>query len=163
MAEATTTSVYQYYDSKGRILYVGVTARGIRRAHEHAESKDWWPHATGCSIEHYNTRGLALDRERQLIERHKPPFNTVHNDSKSKMRKAWESSSPEPKTFQRLPGPRVKTKDALKRACAEWYALPKSERLKQPCVNCGVNPSGPRFPQCATCHPSREGLPRVSH
>lgn len=80
MSDATRpTSVYQYYDSVGRILYVGVTARGIRRAHEHAETKEWWPLCTGCAIEHYPTREAALTREEQLIKRYLPPFNTVHN------------------------------------------------------------------------------------
>lgn len=76
-------SVYQYFDARGRLLYVGVTARNVRRAQEHAETKDWWPQATGCTLEHFDTRELALARERELIERHAPPYNTVHNASKA--------------------------------------------------------------------------------
>ena len=75
----TPTSVYSYFDKNGRLLYVGVTSRGFERAHEHSATKSWWWLSAGCSLEHYPTRSAALDRERELIERHNPPFNKQHN------------------------------------------------------------------------------------
>ena len=61
-----TTCVYQYYDADGSLLYVGITGRGIKRSHEHARSKDWWPLTTGCHIEHFESRDAALAREAYL-------------------------------------------------------------------------------------------------
>lgn len=72
----TACSVYQYFNASGALLYVGITNRGVRRSHEHARTKDWWPETTGCAIEHYETRDEALERESYLIATYKPPHNT---------------------------------------------------------------------------------------
>jgi len=70
------TSVYQYFQAQGKLLYVGVTGRGLKRSHEHAKSKVWWPLVCGCVVEHYETRKDALARESYLIAAEKPPYNT---------------------------------------------------------------------------------------
>ena len=145
MADPTVTSVYQYYDRIGRILYVGVTARGVKRAQEHAETKSWWPRCTGCAIEHYETRDEALAREEELIKRYKPPFNTVHNDRKQEAMEA----------FLRNPvHRRIATEVSLTKRRREWYLLSEEEKKIAPCVRCGDRP-GVRGPECVVCKPSR--------
>lgn len=37
------TSVYQYFDRWGTLIYVGVTSRQTTRQGEHVKSKDWGP------------------------------------------------------------------------------------------------------------------------
>lgn len=87
------TTVYQYFDDRGRLLYVGVTARNVRRAQEHAETKAWWPSAVGCTLEHFDTREAALKREREIIQGYLPPYNTVHNAFKAEAQHLHEVST----------------------------------------------------------------------
>lgn len=74
--ESDPTCVYIYYDASGKVLYVGITSRGVTRSHEHARSKRWWDQTAGCHIEHFATRTEALARESFLIAAYKPPYNT---------------------------------------------------------------------------------------
>ena len=137
------TTVYQYFDKMGRLLYVGVTDRGPERSHEHAATKTWWWHAAGCTIEHLPTREAALAREADLIRRLRPPFNLQHN--------------PTPGGYQvRTTGPAVVLSDAtLAARRTDWYVLDEVGRASAMCVFCGVNPS-PRRPTCPTCWAERQ-------
>lgn len=83
------TSVYRYYDVNDVLLYVGVTGRGLSRNSEHNRSKDWWPYVTRQTVDHFPSRGLALDRERSLIIKWTPPFNRQHNPQHKVMRAAY--------------------------------------------------------------------------
>jgi hypothetical protein len=87
---STPTSVYRYYDDLGRLLYVGVTARGHSRATEHARSKPWWPLVARAEIEHFSTRDRALDEERYLIGYHQPPYNTQGRAASIPRPHRWE-------------------------------------------------------------------------
>jgi excinuclease UvrABC nuclease subunit len=157
------TSVYQYHDGGGRILYVGVTARGIRRAHEHAEAKEWWPLCTGSTIEHYQTRDLALAREEQLIRRYKPPYNTVHNDRKADALDEYRRvgvAAPVNDCVRPLGPVTNKLTDAeLKERRKRWYDLSPGERASTPCVSGGER-RGQRGPECLVCRPSRSQTAR---
>jgi predicted GIY-YIG superfamily endonuclease len=37
------TSVYQYRDENGLLIYVGITSRGTTRQAEHSAKAEWWP------------------------------------------------------------------------------------------------------------------------
>ena len=81
---AGATSVYRYYDKSGLLLYVGITARGTSRQREHNGDKAWWPFVATQEVEHFESRGQAMAREKRLIHQYRPPFNTQHNpDSES--------------------------------------------------------------------------------
>lgn len=73
------TSVYLYYDEHDFLVYVGITSRGMKRQREHNDTKTWWKYVARQEVEHHPSRPAAEDRERYLIQRHRPPFNTVHN------------------------------------------------------------------------------------
>lgn len=75
----TPTSVYLYRDSRGLLLYVGITKQGPGRQDQHAASSRWWHYVASSEIEHHPTREAALERERQLIIEFCPPFNRQHN------------------------------------------------------------------------------------
>lgn len=160
MSDDTPTSVYQYYDVGGRVLYVGITARGIRRAHEHAETKEWWPYCTGCAIEHFATRELALSREEELIKLYSPPFNTVHNSNKAAARALYEERRQLPAIRQRTRSPGGVVDEELKERRRQWYLLPAHEKRIAPCVRCGERP-GVRGPECPVCKPlnTQSGTP----
>lgn len=80
------TSVYRYYDRNGLLLYVGITSRGIKRNREHNDTKEWWPYVHRQSVTHFPTREDALAREKSLIVKFHPPFNTQHNPDHDEMR-----------------------------------------------------------------------------
>lgn len=82
------TSVYRYYDKSGLLLYVGITSRGSKRNHEH-NSKQWWEYVVRQEVEHHPSRPAAEARERDLIRKFRPPFNTVHNPDAAKSREAY--------------------------------------------------------------------------
>lgn len=155
MPESTLTTVYQYYDRTGHVLYVGVTSRETKRQQEHAETKIWWPLATGCGLEHFATRDEALARERQLIERYCPPYNTVHNKHKQAALASAEAraqASQSAKTPGRL--------SALRARRDAWYQLSPQDRLTATCVRCNSRPSGTRGPECHVCRPTRSRVSR---
>lgn len=73
------STVYRYFDVDDLLIYVGVTDRGVKRLHEHADSKPWWHLAVRCTMEHFPDRDAALAHEKELIETLRPPFNEQHN------------------------------------------------------------------------------------
>ena len=86
----TPTSVYQYFDGRGILLYAGMTDRGPRRGHEHADTKVWWKYVTYQTVAHYPTRTLARAEEKRLIRAYAPPFNTQDNPRWREARAAYE-------------------------------------------------------------------------
>lgn len=85
------TSVYRYYDQHDVLIYAGTTSRGIARNTEHDKSKPWWPHVVRQEVDHLPDRDAALACERELIERHTPPFNVQHNRFHREMLAAYQA------------------------------------------------------------------------
>lgn len=85
----TPTSVYLYYDEVGILIYVGVTRTGILRNRQHNDDKEWWPFVSAQKIEHCQSAEIALDREKALIQKYRPPFNKQHNPDHAPMRAAY--------------------------------------------------------------------------
>lgn len=144
MTEEPTT-VYQYFAGNGALIYVGITNRGTRRLHEHADSKPWWHLATGCTLEHYANRDEALERESYLIRTHRPPYNQQHNPDRGK---------PVAERSGRLNLARNQLKGTLKERRTAWYAAEKWERQTLACVRCGLRP-GITGPECLTCRQAK--------
>jgi predicted GIY-YIG superfamily endonuclease len=146
------TTVYQYFDHAGHILYVGVTARGQRRLREHADTKVWWPLATGCTLEHFTTREAALEREAELIRAYSPPYNTVHNKRKVEARARYDKVA----TRQRIQvqGRPAPTRSLMRDARTNWYSLSAEKKRVAPCIRCGLRP-GLTGPECVACRPRR--------
>lgn len=147
------TTVYQYFAANGALIYVGITNRGTRRLHEHAESKPWWHLATGCTLEHFTSRDEALRREAELISRYRPPYNTQHNPERNRplAERAQERLRVAPRHLDQRP--RV-----VKQRRAAWYELPRERRLVEPCVICGERP-GVTAPTCLPCTQKNFGAP----
>lgn len=83
-------SVYLYYDKRGLLIYVGITSRGVQRQRQHNADKEWWKYVTRQEVAHFQTRKAALLRERELIQKHRPPFNRQHNPTYKYSRRAYE-------------------------------------------------------------------------
>lgn len=84
-----STSVYRYYDANGILVYVGITHRGILRNAEHDKNAAWWPYVVRQEVDHLSSRKEALAREKALIVKYRPPFNTQHNMDARALREAY--------------------------------------------------------------------------
>lgn len=146
------TSVYLYYGVSGYPVYVGVTDRGTRRMHEHADDKPWWPLVIGCSIDHYAKRADALARETYLIKSYRPAFNFQHNPDRglsAEEKVARCGGLPQLKVIpEPLTVPQVR--HSIKERRRFFYTLTPEQRRVYPCVTCGTRPGNGR-PQCTPC------------
>jgi len=73
-----TTELYRHYDSWGRLLYVGVSLSSLGRLADHRTTCSWFKLIKMIAVDLYPTRALALQAERDAIEKEKPYFNRVH-------------------------------------------------------------------------------------
>ena len=69
------TTLYRYFDAEGRLLYVGITTAGIRRARGHVDHSAWWLRAASATFEHFSNLEAALAAEDAAIKAEKPLFN----------------------------------------------------------------------------------------
>lgn len=69
--------VYKAYNDEDELLYVGYTGVGRARIIAH-NSAAWGPDVARFEIEHLPLRGLALERERELIKSDRPLANVIH-------------------------------------------------------------------------------------
>lgn len=74
--------VYLAYGMDNACLYVGISGHGPARMSQHRRDSDWSRLVARIEIEHHRTRKAALERERKLIRKLKPPYNTVHMPKK---------------------------------------------------------------------------------
>ncbi len=83
------TSLYRYYDTKGVLIYVGITRRGATRNAEHNQSQPWWKYVARQDVQHFPDRATALTAEKSVIRSHRPPFNKQHNPDKGELATAY--------------------------------------------------------------------------
>ena len=72
----TTAQLYRHFDRDGVLLYVGIAYDFLRRRHK---SSRWFYRIDMITIEHYETRALALQAETAAIISEKPLFNLHSN------------------------------------------------------------------------------------
>ena len=84
-----SNSVYRYFDAHGVMVYVGITHHGLVRNRQHNAEKAWWVFVHRQEVEHYDSREAAHAREIELIQRHRPPFNVMHNHQHTEVREAY--------------------------------------------------------------------------
>lgn len=72
------TSLYRFYDSNGRLLYVGITVRLPLRLRQHNDTKPWWTDVSDVTVEHFASRPEAARAEQEAIRLELPLFNIQH-------------------------------------------------------------------------------------
>jgi predicted GIY-YIG superfamily endonuclease len=75
LGDETPTALYRLYNSKGKLLYVGITGNIKTRFATHAESKPWWPEVSRRTVEWHLTRDSAAEAEVKAIKRERPLYN----------------------------------------------------------------------------------------
>lgn len=71
--------LYRYFDSSGRLLYVGISNSAFARSHQHRRKASWWDLASSMVIEHHPDRERALIAEAHAIVKERPIYNVALN------------------------------------------------------------------------------------
>lgn len=74
------TTLYRFFDSDSRLLYVGITCRGPERWADHASEKGWWTDVARVTADHFPNRAAAAAAEVVAIRLESPSFNWMHSD-----------------------------------------------------------------------------------
>lgn len=74
----TPCDLYRFFNRKGDLLYVGISANAAKRMAEHRKDKPWWHEVKRVDIERYPSRHEAADAERLAIRTEHPKYNIVH-------------------------------------------------------------------------------------
>lgn len=69
------TALYRAFDSRGELLYVGISGQPLGRWRLHATTSQWWPTARRLTYEVFPGEIEALDHERHAIKSEKPRYN----------------------------------------------------------------------------------------
>lgn len=69
------TTCYRYFDSEGRLLYIGVTKSLLDRQEHHQKNQPWWAEVATATFTHFATRQDALDYETKMIGIEFPKYN----------------------------------------------------------------------------------------
>lgn len=71
------TDLYRFWDTRDRLLYVGISYRIENRLSEHRRTKPW-EEVAKVTIEHYPDRTTAEAAERHAIQTEHPKWNIAH-------------------------------------------------------------------------------------
>lgn len=69
------TSLYRHFNKDGELLYVGISNNHINRLNQHKSASSWFEDISRVEIEHFETRGEALNAETKAIQEEKPKHN----------------------------------------------------------------------------------------
>lgn len=73
------SALYRCFDSKGGLIYVGISMNMPSRMIQHVNSSQWMVMVTRVEIEWHNSRKAAEAAEKTAIKNERPYFNVVHN------------------------------------------------------------------------------------
>lgn len=69
------TTCYRYFDSEGRLLYIGITKNLFDRQDAHQRTQTWWHEVASATFTHFETRQDALAYEARMIGIEFPKYN----------------------------------------------------------------------------------------
>lgn len=70
-----TTTCYRYFDSDGRLLYIGITKNLFDRQDAHQRTQTWWQEVAFATFTHFELREDALSYEARMIGIEFPKYN----------------------------------------------------------------------------------------
>lgn len=69
------TDLYRHFDSRGALLYVGISLNTIYRTMQHRQDSHWFSDVATIEIEKHPSRDAALTAEARAIETERPKHN----------------------------------------------------------------------------------------
>lgn len=76
-------TLYRFYDSAERLLYVGTTVNLPVRIQQHQAGKSWWAEVATTRTEHYSDQRSARSAEQAVIESERPRYNLFRAEGKT--------------------------------------------------------------------------------
>jgi hypothetical protein len=76
-----TQTLYRFFDSEGRLLYVGISNTWYQRFHQHEKTSGWFSRVANATFESYDSRDAVEAAELKAIRTENPEFNKAHNPS----------------------------------------------------------------------------------
>lgn len=70
--------LYRHFDSKGKLLYVGISLSALNRLAQHSAVSSWYCKIKTVTIEHFDTRAAAISAEFAAIKNERPRYNIMH-------------------------------------------------------------------------------------
>lgn len=77
-----TTTLYRLFDTSDRLLYVGVSLRGLNRLKQHRDGKPWGASIARMTLENFDDRPSALIAEAAAIKRECPMYNVLGQEAR---------------------------------------------------------------------------------
>lgn len=72
-------TLYRFFDSENRLLYVGITNLWYQRFHQHEKDSGWFASAASCTFTKYPDRESVIAAELEAIQTESPLFNKANN------------------------------------------------------------------------------------
>lgn len=76
--ENSPHALYRFFDTEGRLLYVGLTVDPGNRWKAHSKQKSWWPDVRNVTLEWFSTRTEVTAAEKAAIQIERPAYNVVY-------------------------------------------------------------------------------------
>jgi excisionase family DNA binding protein len=83
-ARAGETTLYRFFNERGRCIYIGITEDARRRFLTHRKTA-WWREVADIEKEVFPTREAAAQAERAAIAAESPKYNVVHNSGRQEV------------------------------------------------------------------------------
>lgn len=106
-----STQLYRHFNSKGALMYVGISMSVAQRLAQHKLNSAWFDDIANITIAHFATREQAVEAEAEAIRSERPAFNTAHNKDN-------------PHFFLGAPSDPKKGSAAEVPALDDWFPLP---------------------------------------
>jgi hypothetical protein len=74
-------ALYRYFDTRSRLLYVGISGDLANRDRSHISRSRWMQLVASSTVERLKTLEDVQAAERKAIETERPLFNRLHNDT----------------------------------------------------------------------------------
>ena len=78
----TCWTVYMFFDAAQQPVYCGCSGQTGSRLRSHSNA-EWWPEVAYAHFEHFESKRVALDRERDVIERLQPRYNRLFKEPRT--------------------------------------------------------------------------------
>lgn len=72
-------TLYRFYDSKGQLLYVGISQSWVERLRQHHRNSEWFDQVASASFEHFSSRDEVEKAEKKAIQTEGAIYNKALN------------------------------------------------------------------------------------
>lgn len=87
------TALYRFFDTGGRLLYVGIATDPQVRWYAHREEKSWWLEVAHETIDWFPDRLSAKAAEKAAIKSEAPLYNVTHSTTRKRGDAAADNKS----------------------------------------------------------------------